>query len=73
MREHWQRGAWDPDDSGHLVDPLTRENHDFPDYDPDGELDRWLGRFLWGAIFLALWKLLELAWWAMSALMAAFS
>jgi len=62
----WHRGAWDPDH------PWIRENHDYPDYDPDGELDRWLVRLIWVAIVLALWKILDLAWWALSALMSAF-
>jgi len=51
----------DDDDLRHWWDSARiRENHDYPDYDPDGEVDRWMGRVVIVGAFLAVWKLFEL-------------
>lgn len=58
----------DYDHSDRVPDPHPtrswddRSNHDFPDYDPDEVLDRWLVRGIWVLMLFGVWKLLELAW-----------
>ena len=64
MRDDDDLGHWDSD---RVRDPAPRpwddrSNHDLPDYDPDGELDRWFVRGIWVLMLFGIWKLLDLAW-----------
>ena len=69
MRDDDDLGHWD---SNRVRDRSwdDRSHHDSPDYDQDGELDRWLVRGIWVLMCFGVWKLLELAWALTSSLIA---